>query len=116
MISEFDQFPVFYISNHNTMFADGEEIKLMPDHFVQLDFELEFAIVIGKGGRNILSKDALMFKQNSFSRFQSLEYLVLFGRLKKICSACVQILSIVYDDTLKWLRLLNNERHHPPIL
>ena len=58
MIAEFDQFPVFYFSNHNTMFADGEEIKLMPDHFEQLDFELEFAIVIGKGGRNILSKDA----------------------------------------------------------
>jgi fumarylacetoacetate (FAA) hydrolase len=58
MISEFDQFPVFYFSNHNTMFADGEEIKLMPDHFEQLDFELEFAIVIGKGGKNILSKDA----------------------------------------------------------
>ena len=58
MIAEFDQFPVFYFSNHNTMFADREEIKLMPDHFEQLDFELEFAIVIGKGGRNILSKDA----------------------------------------------------------
>ena len=58
MIAEFDQFPVFYFSNHNTMFADGEEIKLMPDHFEQLDFELEFAIVIGKGGQNILSKDA----------------------------------------------------------
>jgi len=58
MIAEFDQFPVFYFSNHNTMFADGEEIKLMPDHFEQLDFELEFAIVIGKGGKNILSKDA----------------------------------------------------------
>ncbi|MGY8988921.1 MAG: fumarylacetoacetate hydrolase family protein [Flavobacteriales bacterium] len=58
MISEFDQFPVFYFSNHNTMFADREEIKLMPDHFEQLDFELEFAIVIGKGGENILSTDA----------------------------------------------------------
>ncbi|MAX68774.1 MAG: fumarylacetoacetate hydrolase [Flavobacteriales bacterium] len=58
MISEFDQFPVFYFSNHNTMFADGEEIKLMPDHFEQLDFELEFAVVIGKRGKNILSKDA----------------------------------------------------------
>ena len=30
----------------------------MPDHFQKLDYELEFAIVIGKGGRNILSKDA----------------------------------------------------------
>ena len=58
MIAEFDQFPVFYFSNHNTMFADGEKIKLMPDHFEQLDFELEFAVVIGKRGKNILSKDA----------------------------------------------------------
>jgi fumarylacetoacetate (FAA) hydrolase len=40
------------------MFADGQEIELMPDHFHRLDYELEFAIVIGKGGKNILSKDA----------------------------------------------------------
>ena len=58
MIAEFDEFPVFYFSNHNAMFADGEEIKLMPDHFEKLDYELEFAIVIGKGGKNILCKDA----------------------------------------------------------
>ena len=58
MITEFDQFPVFYFSNHNAMFGDGQEIELMPDHFHNLDYELEFAIVIGKGGKNILSKDA----------------------------------------------------------
>ncbi len=58
MISEFDQFPVFYFSNHNAIFADKEEIKLMPDHFEKLDYELEFAIVIGKRGKNILSADA----------------------------------------------------------
>ena len=58
MIEEFDQFPVFYFSNHNAMFGDNQEIKLMPDHFQKLDFELEFAIIIGKGGKNILSKDA----------------------------------------------------------
>ena len=58
MISEFDQFPVFYFSNHNAIFADSEEIEIMPDHFKKLDYELEFAIVIGKGGKNILSKDA----------------------------------------------------------
>tara|TARA_B110000908_G_scaffold68840_1_gene83163 strand:- start:326 stop:1303 length:978 start_codon:yes stop_codon:yes gene_type:complete len=58
MIPEFDAFPVFYFSNHNVMFADGQEIELMPDHFHRLDYELEFAIVIGKGGKNILSKDA----------------------------------------------------------
>jgi fumarylacetoacetate (FAA) hydrolase len=58
MIAEFDQFPVFYFSNHNSMFGDKEEIELMPDHFHKLDYELEVAIVIGKGGKNILSKDA----------------------------------------------------------
>lgn len=58
MIEEFDQFPVFYFSNHNAMFGDGQEIKLMPDHFQKLDYELEFAIIIGKAGKNILSKDA----------------------------------------------------------
>jgi len=58
MIEEFDQFPVFYFSNHNAMFGDKQDIELMPDHFQKLDYELEFAIVIGKGGTNILSKDA----------------------------------------------------------
>ena len=58
MISEFDQFPVFYFSNHNSMYGDGQEIEIMPDHFNKLDYELEFAIIIGKGGKNILVKDA----------------------------------------------------------
>ena len=58
MISEFDEFPVFYFSNHNAMLGDKEDIRLMPDHFDRLDYELEFAIVIGKRGKNILSKDA----------------------------------------------------------
>ena len=57
MIPEFDEFPVFYFSNHNVMFGDGQEIELMSDHFEQLDYELEFAIVIGKRGKNILVKD-----------------------------------------------------------
>ncbi len=58
MLQEFDQFPVFYFSNHNAMYADKQDIDLMPDHFNRLDYELEFAIVIGKKGKNILSKDA----------------------------------------------------------
>ena len=58
MVSEFDQFPVFYFSNHNSMYADGQEIEIMPDHFNKLDYELEFAITIGTGGKNILAKDA----------------------------------------------------------
>ena len=58
MIPEFDQFPVFYFSNHNAIFADQQEIHLMPDHFEKLDYELEIAIIIGEGGKNILSKNA----------------------------------------------------------
>tara|TARA_B100001564_G_scaffold29043_1_gene21432 strand:- start:846 stop:1823 length:978 start_codon:yes stop_codon:yes gene_type:complete len=58
MIKEFDEFPVFYFSNHNSMFSDKDDIELMPDHFEKLDFELEFAVVIGKKGKNILSKNA----------------------------------------------------------
>ena len=58
MIKEFDEFPVFYFSNHNSMFGDKDDIELMPDHFEKLDFELEFAVIIGKNGKNILSKNA----------------------------------------------------------
>lgn len=52
MIPEFDQYPVFYFTNHQAIHGPGE-IFCMPDHFRQLDFELEVAIVIGKKGRNI---------------------------------------------------------------
>lgn len=57
MIKEFDQYPIFYFTNHNAVQGPGE-IYCMPDHFQQLDFELEIAIVIGKEGRNIKAKDA----------------------------------------------------------
>jgi fumarylacetoacetate (FAA) hydrolase len=57
MIPEFDQFPIFYFTNHNAVFGEGE-ITLENDHFLKLDFELEAAIVIGKQGRNISAKDA----------------------------------------------------------
>ncbi len=58
MLPEFDQFPVFYFSNHNNMYGHKQEIEVMPDHLEQLDYELEIAILIGKAGKNILSKDA----------------------------------------------------------
>ncbi len=57
MIKEFDQYPIFYFTNHNAVQGPGD-IYCMPDHFQQLDFELELAIVIGKEGRNIKAKDA----------------------------------------------------------
>ncbi len=57
MIKEFDQYPIFYFTNHNAIQGPGE-IFCMPDHFQKLDFELEAAIVIGKKGRNIRAAEA----------------------------------------------------------
>ncbi len=57
MIAEFDAFPVFYFTNHNSIQGAGE-IKCMPDHFEKLDFELEAAILICKHGRNIKAEEA----------------------------------------------------------
>jgi fumarylacetoacetate (FAA) hydrolase len=57
MIPEFDQYPIFYFTNHNAIQGPGE-IWCMPDHFNKLDFELEAAIVIGKKGRNITAAQA----------------------------------------------------------
>jgi fumarylacetoacetate (FAA) hydrolase len=57
MIKEFDQYPIFYFTNHNAVQGPGD-IDCMPDHFEKLDFELEAAIVIGKKGRNIRAAEA----------------------------------------------------------
>jgi fumarylacetoacetate (FAA) hydrolase len=57
MIPEFDQFPIFYFTNHNSIKGPGE-IACMPDHFQKLDFELEVAVVLNKKGRNIQASEA----------------------------------------------------------
>lgn len=57
MIPEFDMYPIFYFTNHNAIQGPGE-VWCMPDHFRQLDFELEAAVVIGKRGRNIRASEA----------------------------------------------------------
>ncbi|MBS1752677.1 MAG: fumarylacetoacetate hydrolase family protein [Ferruginibacter sp.] len=57
MIPEFDQYPIFYFTNHNSIQGPGE-IVCMPDHFQKLDFELEASIVICKPGRNIKATEA----------------------------------------------------------
>jgi len=57
MIAEFDQYPVFYFTNHNAIQGPGE-IACMPDHFQKLDFELEVAVVLNKRGRNISAAEA----------------------------------------------------------
>lgn len=57
MIAEFDQYPIFYFTNHNAIQGPGP-IPCMPDHFEKLDFELEVAVVIGKNGRNVRAEEA----------------------------------------------------------
>jgi fumarylacetoacetate (FAA) hydrolase len=57
MIPEFDRFPVFYFSNHNAVFGEGN-ILVESNHLNKLDFELECAIVIAKQAKNIKAQDA----------------------------------------------------------
>lgn len=57
MIPEFDQYPIFYFTNHHSIQGPGE-VRCMPDHFNKLDFELEAAIVIARAGRNIPAEEA----------------------------------------------------------
>ena len=57
MIPEFDQYPIFYFTNHHSIQGPGD-VRCMPDHFEKLDFELEVAIMISKHGRNIRAEEA----------------------------------------------------------
>ena len=57
MIEEFDQFPIFYFTNHRSIQGPGE-IICMPDHLEKLDFELEVAIVVSREGKNFKAADA----------------------------------------------------------
>ena len=88
MIPEFDQFPIFYFTNHHSI-TGGGEIKCMPDHFEKLDFELEAAIVIGKPGRNIKATEAdayiaglMIMNDWSARRLQMEEMLLNLGPAK----------------------------------
>ena len=82
MVSEFDQYPVFYFTNHHSVRGPGE-VYCMPDHFEKLDFELEAAIVICKHGRNIKAAEAneyiggLMIMNDLSARRLQMEEMVL---------------------------------------
>jgi fumarylacetoacetate (FAA) hydrolase len=82
MIAEFDQYPIFYFTNHHSIMGPGE-VSCMPDHFEKLDFELEAAIVICKYGRNIKAEDAdqyiggLMIMNDLSARRLQLEEMLL---------------------------------------
>ena len=57
MITEFDDFPVYYYSNADAVMGPGN-INIDDVFMNKLDFELEVAILIGKEGINIDCKDA----------------------------------------------------------
>jgi fumarylacetoacetate (FAA) hydrolase len=88
MIPEFDQYPIFYFTNHNSIQGPGD-IVCMPDHFEKLDFELEAAIVINKKGRNIPANQAdqyigglMIMNDMSARRLQMEEMLLNLGPAK----------------------------------
>ena len=88
MIPEFDQYPIFYFTNHNSIQGPGD-VYCMPDHFEKLDFELEAAIVINKPGRNIKAEDAdgyigglMIMNDLSARRLQMEEMLLNLGPAK----------------------------------
>lgn len=88
MLPEFDQYPVFYFTNHHGVQGPGP-VMCMPDHFNKLDFELEVAIVISKVGRNIPAEEAdeyiggLMIMNDLSARtLQSEEMLLNLGPAK----------------------------------
>lgn len=82
MIPEFDQYPIFYFTNHLAIQGPGN-VSCMPDHFEKLDFELEVAIVISKHGRNIRAADAdqyiggLMIMNDMSARTLQMEEMLL---------------------------------------
>jgi fumarylacetoacetate (FAA) hydrolase len=88
MIKEFDQYPIFYFTNHNSIQGTGD-VVCMPDHFEKLDFELEAAIVICKPGKNIKADEAdeyiggyMVMNDLSARRLQMEEMLLNLGPAK----------------------------------
>jgi len=88
MIPEFDQYPIFYFTNHNSIQGPGD-IVCMPDHFEKLDFELEAAFVICRYGRNIPAAEAddyigglMIMNDMSARRLQMEEMLLNLGPAK----------------------------------
>ena len=60
MIPEYDQIPVFYFSNHNSIKGPGK-IYVQKKHLTKLDFEFEIALVVSKQGKNISATNAFNY-------------------------------------------------------
>ncbi|MCW3123752.1 MAG: fumarylacetoacetate hydrolase [Flavipsychrobacter sp.] len=117
MIPEFDQYPIFYFTNHNAIQGPGN-IPCMPDHFKKLDFELEAAIVICKKGRNVKAADAdqyiggyMIMNDMSARTLQMEEMLLNLGpaKGKDFCTVIGPIL--VTPDELEPYKIPAKENH-----
>lgn len=105
MIPEFDQYPIFYFTNHNSIQGPGD-VYCMPDHFEKLDFELEAAIVVNRAGRNIKAADAdnyiaglMIMNDMSARRLQMEEMLLNLGPAKgKDFSTCIGPMLVTLDE------------------
>jgi fumarylacetoacetate (FAA) hydrolase len=117
MIAEFDQYPIFYFTNHNSIQGPGA-IHCMPDHFEKLDFELEAAIVICKKGRNIKAANAdayigglMIMNDMSARRLQMEEMLLNLGPAKGKDFSTVIGPMLVTLDELEHLVVPCKENH-----
>jgi len=105
MIPEFDQYPIFYFTNHNSIQGPGD-VLCMPDHFEKLDFELEAAIVISKPGRNIPAAEAdqyiaglMIMNDMSARKLQMEEMLLNLGPAKgKDFATCIGPMLVTLDE------------------
>ena len=117
MIPEYDQYPIFYFTNHNSIQGPGE-ILCMPDHFEKLDFELEASIVINRSGRNIKAADAddyiaglMIMNDMSARRLQMEEMLLNLGPAKGKDFATVIGPMLVTLDELEQYEIPCKEGH-----
>lgn len=105
MIPEFDQYPIFYFTNHNSVQGPGN-VYCMPDHLEKLDFELEAAIVICKHGRNIKADEAdkyigglMIMNDISARKLQMEEMLLNLGPAKgKDFATCIGPMLVTLDE------------------
>lgn len=105
MIAEFDQYPIFYFTNHHSVQGPGP-VLCMPDHFEKLDFELEVAIVVCKAGRNIKAAEAddyigglMIMNDMSARRLQMEEMLLNLGPAKgKDFATCIGPALVTLDE------------------
>ena len=117
MIPEFDQYPVFYFTNHHSIQGPGD-VQCMPDHLEKLDFELEAAIVICKYGRNIKAEEAdeyiaglMIMNDLSARKLQGEEMLLNLGPAKGKDFATAVGPWLVTLDELQQFEVAAKENH-----